>query len=64
MEIYDLAGNTWEWTQETYNGTSSVFIGGCYFDNGDDGPAGHCNFGSVSQDYDGVSFRVQLYINV
>ena len=37
--IYDLAGNVYEWTQEKYStGTSRVLRGGYYYDDGDYNP--------------------------
>ena len=62
--IYDLAGNTWEWTQETYQSTNSVVRGGSYVYGGDIIPAGiRSNDSPDYQNYD-CSFRTQLYINV
>ena len=66
--IYDLAGNMWEWTQETYLGI--VFDrGGAYDSYGEINPAGiHYvgNRNNTSPDWedDNDSFRVQLYINI
>ena len=38
--IYDLAGNVYEWTQENYStGTARAFRGGAYNNGGDYGPA-------------------------
>ncbi len=64
--IYDLAGNTWEWTQETYqnnDSTYSVVRGGYYNNEGDFYPAGRRSNDSPD-DQNGASFRTQLYINV
>ena len=62
--IYDLAGNTWEWTQETYQSTNSVNRGGDYSGEGDYNPAGfRYDYSPVNQ-YGFSSFRTQLYINV
>ena len=62
--IYDLAGNTWEWTQETYQSTDSVYRGGGYFSDGDINPAGFRYYNSPGNQYYVSSFRTQLYINV
>ena len=43
--IYDLAGNCWEWTQEAYGTSSRVNIGGCYYNNGSGAPASYRNSG-------------------
>ena len=63
--IYDLAGNTWEWTQETYQSTNNnVDRGGDFLYNGIYDPAS--SRGSYSSDYQSIvgSFRTELYINV
>ncbi len=63
--IYDLAGNTWEWTQETYQSTYSVYRGGYCYNEDDINPAGSRNDNySPDEQYNYVSFRTQLYINV
>ena len=59
--IYDLAGNTREWTQEK-RGTDSVARGGYFFSNGDDYPASNrTDDGATDQSFN-FSFRPQLYI--
>ena len=62
--IYDLAGNTFEWTQETYQSTDSVYRGGSYNDEGDGCPAGGRGYSSPDNQDDYGSIRTQLYINV
>ena len=62
--IYDLAGNTWEFTQEIYQ-NKNIVQGGC-FKNDNDGYAAFCtgiNY-LVNDHTEAISFRVQLYINV
>ena len=61
--IYDLAGNYYEWSQEASNGDSRVFCG-CSFDyDGAGGPASDRGdeLPYPNSDYN-VSSRIQLYI--
>ena len=63
--IYDLAGNVWEWTSEAFSsGFSSGFSyrGGSYSDAGSAGPVSCRNFCSVSYTIDWIGFRSRLYI--
>ncbi len=63
--IYDLAGNTMEWTQETYQNTSNgVPRGGDYHFVGNSNPAGDRDFYTSGNQSMYYSFRTQLYINV
>ena len=60
--IYDLAGNAWEWISEAY---SSFFIcrGGSYENNGgSDNPVSYRDYFSASAAGDNVGFRSRLYI--
>src|SRR5574344_825620 len=59
--IYDLAGNVWEWTAEA-NSSGSVIRGGFCNSSGDGIPVSFRNFNGVSNTYGHVGFRVRLYI--
>ena len=63
QNIYDIAGNIWEWTLEKASNTSRPCAGrGGHFDNtGSDGPAADRGFGSTVYSYDSVGFRVSLF---
>ena len=63
-KIYDLAGNVYEWTMESYSTNGRVGRGGDYNSSGSYGPASYRStdgfpFYSVSY----VGFRVTLYLN-
>ena len=61
--IYDLAGNVYEWTMESYNTGIRVTRGGFYDRSGSYAPASHRD-GSASSNSSGpvVGFRVSLYL--
>ena len=59
--IYDIAGNVWEWTQEKYT-TYSVVRGGAIVNDGNyDSAYDYINVSLTKQNVN-VAFRVQLYI--
>ena len=65
--IYDLAGNNWEWTQERYRGGSYVMRGGGRTIMG--GPAYGCYFPAAvrdplpgNDDHPNVTFRIGLFV--
>ena len=60
--IYDLAGNVWDWTMETYSTSSRVCRGGHFNLNGTSYPARYR--GSSSPDYSNINYgvRAALYI--
>ena len=62
--IYDLAGNTWEWTTEVYSneGDPCVRRDGCYRNNGFLNPSSNRAFRSTSVNSNEGSFRVALYL--
>ena len=61
--IYDLAGNLWEWTNAKYNSSSSNYVGrgGFYGNNGTDYPAAYRNHSSDTGN-NHLGFRCVLYI--
>ena len=63
QNIYDLAGNEWEWTLEKADLTFDpcAYRGGCYSDVGSDYPASYCNYFSTSFSRGYVGFRFSLY---
>ena len=60
--IYDLAGNVYEWTMEAYGSTYRVFRGGCYDGSGELSPASSRDFDAPSLSYGGIGFRSALYL--
>ena len=61
--IYDLAGNIREWTQEKYStGTIRAFRGGNYFNVGDNSPVAVRGYGDASGTYDDFGFRTCFYL--
>ena len=61
--IYDLAGNVWEWTQEKWStGTSRANRGGDYDYNGDGNPVARRSYSDASNTYDSVGFRASFYL--
>ncbi|MEG2236001.1 MAG: hypothetical protein RR144_06190, partial [Clostridia bacterium] len=59
--IYDIAGNAWEWTNEICN-TYRINRGGVYGASGLDYPASSRADNDVPCSYDGLSYRIALYI--
>ena len=59
--IYDLAGNAWEWTYEAYS-SDRIYRGGDYNNGGDDFPVSYRDYDGPSNAYDDVGFRLRLYI--
>ena len=63
MNIYDMAGNVWEWTLEKTSSTCfpCAIRGGGYSDTGSDRPAAIRDYYSTGCGYDFIGFRVSLF---
>ena len=63
MNIYDIAGNVWEWTLEKTSITINpcAYRGGSYSYAGSNGPAAYRNYTSTDGSYDSLGFRVSLF---
>ena len=63
LNIYDLAGNEWEWTLEKSTGTDlpSVYRGGSCNGNGSLSPASYRSNNTTSYSSGGISFRPALW---
>ena len=59
--IYDLAGNVWEWTNEA-NSSRIIYRGGCYDSDGSDFPVSYRNYIGASYTGGYGGFRPRLYI--
>ena len=60
--IYDMAGNVYEWTMEAYSTDGRVDRGGNYRDSGDRYPASYRNYTVPDGSKDDIGFRVTLYL--
>ncbi len=60
--IYDIAGNAWEWTNETYGSDSSINRSGVCFASGAGYPAGYRGFNYSTNSSYYLTFRLVLYI--
>ena len=63
--VFDLAGNVWDWTCESYGsgtGYDRCRRGGCYGNGGHNGPAGYHGYYSPSVSNVYVGLRCALYV--
>ena len=60
--IYDMAGNVYEWTMEAYGTGNRVYRGGNCYGSGVNGPASGRNYYSPDGSDDHIGFRVTLYL--
>ena len=60
--IYDLAGNCWEWTQEAYSTSRRAFRGGGYGSSGDGFPVTYRYYSIPTDTSNDVSSRPTLYL--
>ena len=63
MNIYDLAGNVWEWTLEKSTDTDDpcAYRGGSYGADGSSFPASYRSYNSTSSSHYSLGFRPALY---
>ena len=61
--IYDIAGNCWEWTTEISSLGRRISRGGIYFYEGISEPASYRAASTVDSIGNGISFRPILYVN-
>ena len=62
--MYDVAGNCWEWTTESRSSIRRVIRGGVYEYGGSGTPAYVRNYRSPDVSSDFFSFRPALYVNL
>ena len=64
MNIYDFAGNEWEWTLEkTFSGVPCAFRGGNYLLTGSNYPASYRTIDDTTSSYDVIGLRSTFYVN-
>ena len=62
-KIYDLAGNVFEWTMESYDTSCRVLRGGDYYGTGSTYPVSYRNYNFPSNSFSRVGFRPTLFLN-
>ena len=60
--IYDLAGNVYDWTIEAGDTYNRVPRGGNYNNNGNNYPVAYRNYNNPNNNYNNTGFRATLYI--
>lgn len=61
--IYDMAGNVWEWTMESYGTNNRIYRGGSFAQIASDYPAsGRGYSGNSSETSNTIGFRIALYL--
>ena len=61
--IYDLAGNAWEWTMESKDDNGRVNRGGYYRSEGSGGTVSYRSSSYPLGRHSSISFRISLYLN-
>ena len=63
MNIYDFAGNEWEWTLEktSYASNPCAIRGGSFDNDSSDTPASKRDYNNTTDSSDFISFRSTLY---
>ena len=61
--IYDLAGNVFEWTMECFGHSNRVCRGGGYFGSGSEFPISYRSGNEPSDSLPDLGFRITLYLN-
>ena len=60
--IYDLAGNVYEWTMESYGTASRINRGGNWYFSASEAPTSARNFSDPSLSNNSIGFRLALYL--